>query len=265
MRLFERVVELTVGKTDIRGLDVGFEIEKDLSPEPNPCHVEIYNLAPENRATLSKQSHVPIVLKAGYKDNIGVIFCGDMLRISHVKEGPNWKTLIASGDGAMAMQTKRINKSYAQGTPIKTVVEDLAKQMDFKHGSSTQKLHDLTKILNRSFMVSGNPMAEISRLLAPHNRRVSVQNGVLQILEKDGFIQKEAILLSAETGLLSTPEIGTKGEITVRAIIMADFVPGRRLFVDSSVFKGFLIIQQVRFSGATFGEQWESELVGKVV
>ncbi len=36
MRLFDRVVELRVGDTDINGLDISFEIEKDESPSPNP-------------------------------------------------------------------------------------------------------------------------------------------------------------------------------------------------------------------------------------
>ena len=74
MRLFDRVVELKVGNTEIAGLDIAFEIEKDLSPEPNPCHVDIYNLSADNRSVLSKYGNVPVLLKAGYRDHVGVIF-----------------------------------------------------------------------------------------------------------------------------------------------------------------------------------------------
>lgn len=264
MQLFDRVVELKVGNTDIMGLDIAFEIEKDLSPEPNPCHIEIYNLGPDNRAGLSKYGQVPVVLKAGYRDGVGVIFCGDMLRVTHLKEGPAWKTVLASGDGAMAIQTKRIGKSYTKGTPVKTVVDDLAKQMGFTHGHSLEKLNALSKVLERSFVVSGNPMVEITRLLSRHQMTASIQNGSLQVLEKGGSIQKEAILLSAETGLISTPEPGSKGEITIRTLLIAELVPGRQVFVESTVFNGLLSVQQVRFSGATFGQQWESEIIGKV-
>jgi hypothetical protein len=129
MNLFDRVVELRVGDTDITGLDIAFEIEKDESPEPNPCHVEIYNLSSENRATLSKYQNVPVLLKVGYKGRVGVIFQGDMMRCHHVHEQASWKTVLASGEGLLAIQTKRINKNYAKGTPIKTVIEDLARQM----------------------------------------------------------------------------------------------------------------------------------------
>ncbi len=166
MNLFERVIELKVGETDITGLHIAFEIEKDETPEPNPCHVEIFNLSADNRAILSKYKHVPVLLKPGYKNSVGIIFQGDMIRCSHIKEGPNWKTVLASGDGALAIQTKRTNKTFTKGTPIKTVVEDLAKQMGLPSNHALNQLEELTRTLSRSFIVSGNPMAEVTRLLS---------------------------------------------------------------------------------------------------
>src|SRR5580658_7301416 len=129
MKLFDRVIELTVGQTHIAGLDIAFEIEKDESLAPNPCHIEIYNLSSANRAILSKYTQVPVVLKAGYSESVGLIFKGDMLRCIHFKESTSWKTVLASGDGAMAIQTQRIDKSYSKGTPIKDIVEDLAQRI----------------------------------------------------------------------------------------------------------------------------------------
>src|SRR5580704_10033232 len=121
MKLFERVVELRVGDTEIAGLDIAFEIEKDLKPEPNPCHIEIYNLGPKNREVLSKYKRVPILLRAGYQGHVSVIYDGNLIRCTHIKEGPTWKTMLTNGDGAMAIQSTRINKSFAKGTPVKTV------------------------------------------------------------------------------------------------------------------------------------------------
>jgi hypothetical protein len=95
MLLFDRVIELTVGDTVITGLDIAFEIEKDESPEPNPCHIDIFNLGPENRATLSKYKQVSVLLKAGYKGSVGVIFQGDMVRCNHIMERASWKTTLS--------------------------------------------------------------------------------------------------------------------------------------------------------------------------
>lgn len=258
MKLFDRIVELKVGDTNITGLDIAFEIEKDETPEPNPCHVEIYNLGPENRAILSKYKRVPMLLKAGYKNNVGIIFKGDMIRCVHLKEGPNWKTVLANGDGAMAIQTARINKSYAKGTPIKTVVEDLAKQIGLPSSTQLGHFNELNKTFSRSFMVTGNPMAEVTRLLSSQGIQASIQNQILQMRRNNESLQREAIHLSAETGLIESPEVGSKGIITVHSLLMAELTPGRKVYIDSAVFKGFTTIQSVRFNGANFGKEWET-------
>ncbi len=258
--MFERVVELKVGDTEITGLDIAFEIEKDLTIEPNPCHIEIFNLGPLNRATLSKYKRVPVVLKAGYKDNVGIIFQGDMVRCNHTKEDASWKTTLSCGDGATAIQTKRTNKNYAKGTPVKTVVGDLAKQLRLPSGNLNNQLDKLNVTLGRSLSISTSPMLAISQILRGQNMNASVQNGALQILKKGAALQKEAISISPESGLMNSPEIGKKGEIVIKARLMPEFAPGRLVHIDSAMYKGFVVIQKARFAGANFGEEWECEL-----
>jgi hypothetical protein len=260
MLLFERVVELTVGDTEITGLDIAFEIEKDENPEPNPCHVEIYNLGPENRALLSKYKQVPVLLKAGYQGQVGVIFQGDMLRCYHVHENASWKTVLASGEGLLAIQTKRINKSYAKGTPIKTVIGDLARQMGLPLGSAIDSFKELRETLSKNFAASGNPMNDVCRVLMGKPFNVSVQNQSLQLRRKTESLQREAISLSADTGLIASPEIGNKGELIVRSLLMADLSPGRKVHISSAGFNVFATIETVRFTGSTFGSDWEAEM-----
>ena len=263
MRLFDRVIELRVGDTDINGLDISFEIEKDETPAPNPCHIEIYNLSASNRAILAKAKHIPVLLKAGYKDHVGIIFQGDLIRCQHIKEGPSWKTVLASGDGAMAIQTKRIDKSYAKGTPIKTVVEDLAKQVGLPKASPISHLTELDQLLSRGFMVSGNAMAELTRLLSSKNIQASIQNRSLQFRRFNEPIQKEAVLLSAASGLIDSPEVGSKKELNVRALLMPELLPGRQVMIQSVAFNGFAVIKKVRFIGSNFSNEWEAEMVCK--
>lgn len=241
-------------------MDVAFETEKDESPEPNPCHIEIYNLGQENRATLSKYRHVPVLLKAGYKGQVGILFQGDLMRCVHMKEGPTWKTILASGDGVLAMQTKRLDKNYAKGTPIKSVIEDLAKQMGLPLGTPLEQLKELNTRLSKGFAASGNPMKDLARVLSGKKLKLSVQNQSLQLRKITEPLQKEAIVLRDETGLIASPEIGTNGEIRVKSLLMAELLPGRKAFIDSSVFKGFALIQSVHFIGATFGADWEAEM-----
>ncbi len=255
MQLFERVVELTVADTKINGLDISFEIEKDLNPEPNSCQIEIFNLSAVNRAALSKYQRVPVILKAGYQNSLGVIFKGDMIRCNHEKEQASWKTTLSCGDGANAIQSKRTNKSYQKGTPVKTVVGDLSKQLGLPAGNADSQFNKLNSKISRSLSVSTNPMQALSHLLRSENMSVSVQNGVLQILKKGEPLQKEAISLSADSGLLSSPQVGSKGEVTIRALLMPEFAPGRLVHIDSAMYQGLVVIHKVRFS-----DTWECEM-----
>ena len=41
---------------------------------------------------------------------------------------------------------------------------------------------------------------------------------------------------------------------------MPELSPGRLVHVDSAMFKGFVTIERVRFTGSNFGDEWESEM-----
>jgi hypothetical protein len=263
MKLFDRVVELTVGDTDITGLDVAFEIEKDLTPEPNPCHIEIYNLSAKNRAALSSYKRVPITLKAGFRDRVGVIFQGDMLGCTHLKEASNWKTVLANGDGAKAIQTARINKSFAKGTPVKAVIKEIAEQLKIPSSQAIKQLEALTDKLIRGFVASGNPMDEICRILSRYGYSASVQHNSLQVLKHGQPLEKEPINLTANSGLKGTPELGSDKTLQIHSVLMADFLPGQIIHVESAVFNGTAAIQGVRFEGANFGDAWDAILDAK--
>lgn len=260
MKLFDRVVELSVGNTDITGLDISFEIEKDLSPEPNPCHVEIYNLSAKNRQVLSMAGKAPVILMVGYRDKTGIIFQGDMTSLRHEKDGPTWKTILATGDGALAIQTARINKSYSKGTPVKDVIKEIAKQLNLPCDSALKQLENISDILGRGFSLSGCAMDELCRMLEQHGLSASIQNQALQILKHGSSIAGKAISLKADSGLKASPEIGSDKNICMKAVLMPELLPGSQVHVESQTFTGFATIQKVRFSGSNFVDQWETEL-----
>lgn len=263
MKLFDRVVELTVGDTEITGLDMAFEIEKNLEKEPNPCHIDIFNLGQKNREILSKYKSVPVLVKVGYKDKVGVIFQGDMIRCTHIKEGPTWKSTLVNGDGANLIQTARINKSFAKGTPVKTVIKEIAEQLGLPHGSALKQFEGLSENLERGFSASGNPMDELCRVLRHFGYSASVQNNALQVLKQGQALEKQAINLTANSGLKGSPEIGTDKKIKVQSVLMPELLPGQMVHIESAVFKGFATIQSVRFEGSNFCDAWEAEMEAK--
>ncbi|MEI6806470.1 MAG: hypothetical protein WCK49_08200 [Myxococcaceae bacterium] len=78
---FSRVAELSVGDTKISGLDISFFVEKTLTQEANTAEIKIYNLNAVNRKTLRDQQHIPVLLKAGYENSVGLLFKGDLTQV----------------------------------------------------------------------------------------------------------------------------------------------------------------------------------------
>jgi hypothetical protein len=167
---------------------------------------------------------------------------------------------ISQCEGLLAIQTKRINKSYSKGTPIKIVIEDFARQMGLPLANAVESFRELSETLSKNFAASGNPMKDVCRMLKGKQFNISVQNRSLQLRKKNESLQREAISLSANTGLTATPEIGTKGEFVVRSLLMPDFSPGRKVHINSEGINAIATIEAVRFTGSNFGPDWEAEL-----
>lgn len=263
-QLYERIVELKIGDTNISGLDIAFEIEKDICLEPNSCQIEIYNLSAQNREILSRSQQVPVVLKAGYKNHTGILFYGDMTSCVHQKETTSCKTILNSGDGVKSLQTARIKKSFAKGTPVKTIIEELVKQLKLPAGNISEQLTTLTQKLPRGCSIAGPVAQQLQQFLQTYDLQFSIQNNQVQITHSVKPPKGQAINLSAESGLIATPEVGSDKQIQLKTVIMPELIPGTQIQVTSSVFSGFAMITSVRFSGGNFGDNWVSHVTGRI-
>jgi hypothetical protein len=83
----------------------------------------------------------------------------------------------------------------------------------------------------------------------------SIQDGVLQILDRGKALESQAVLLSANTGLIGSPTVDHKGIVTFKALIQPDLVPGHKVAFDTRNFKvsqGYRI-QECEYTGDTLG------------
>ncbi len=108
--------------------------------------------------------------------------------------------------------------------------------------------------------MSGTAMSVLFKLLRHEDMGVSVQNGVVQVLKKGGALPKTAISLSSQSGLMMSPEIGSNGEVILKARIIPELAPGRLVHINSAMYERFVVIQKIRFSWANFGDSWECEM-----
>lgn len=272
-KLFKREARATIGALEVEGLRVQFKVAKSLQQEPNKLEVSIWNLSRDTRGKLTeaveKQS-APVVVEAGYAAAAGSpatteeLFKGDARLISHVRQGPDWVTRLQSGDGAKAYKSARMVASFAPGTKRGTVIEEAAKSLGLPLGNLKERIkaHDFKGALTEfvgGFAAAGKTATQLTELLDPLGLGWSIQEGQLQILGEKDTTSAQPIVLSPESGLIGSPELGDQGVVKVKSLLQPGIRPGRRIELDAESLQGLFRVERVTHSGDTHGADWYSE------
>jgi hypothetical protein len=286
--LFRRVARVTLHKLEISGLRIVFDVGRSLKREPNTAEVRIYNLNGDHRAQLQEQTTVPVRLEAGYEPSklssstdaalagIGVdaqstlsqLFTGDLRRAYSTREGPDWVTVIRSGDGEKAGRSQRVQMSFRPGVQWTQIYTDLIKKagvdvgnaLSAITGSATFKMPTAAPV-----SIMGNALDEIERIGRSHGFETSVQDNALQVLPLGKAALNIPVELSAQTGLIGSPEPASDGHVRFRSLLTGDIVPGRRVELTARSFSGTYRVESVNYTGDTNGGPWYADCEGKPV
>lgn len=266
IELFGRRAVLTVGTTQIDGLRTVFKINQSDKPEPNGSEISVYNLSETTRGRIQDQT-LPIALEAGYQDDISQIFSGNIRKdgVSSRRAGPDWITTFKSLDGGEAFINTRIQETFKAGTDLGTVLTKLAKSAGVGLGNALEKLRAgdptgaLTEFTN-GVTLSGRNSREMERLFRSSGYDYSVQDGQLQVTRIGQANDQTAVLLSAATGLIGSPEPGAKGLTKIRSLLQPILRPRRKIELSTVELKGFYVARRVLHTGDTHGQAWYSEV-----
>ena len=287
---FRRIYEAQVGSLKFSKLDVVFRAVKFLKKEPNTLEFHIFNLTPDHRAELEGTPEQAIQLSCGYEglkatgalgavddalgaldavtgggggdSKLGLIFSGDVSEVQNEKDPPNWVTHVEAGDGEKAIRTSRINKSFPPGTTKPIVIAELAKAMKVGIGNSAKAVLDGGNMFEagQEFLngvtVSGPAHRELESLVRSSDQEMSVQDGVLQILDRGQPILGLPVIVNPSTGLLGSPTIGDKGVVKFRALLNPDIVPGIRIVLTTDTVAGAFRAERCEYTGDTLGSDW---------
>lgn len=297
-RFFKRVVRVTTfrenapsdperffltqlsNSLEVSKLRVQFKVHRSLTKHPNQCDITITNLNDVNRVDLESKPLL-VQLDAGYEeDALRLLYKGNLRFGMSKEEGPNWETLMQLGDGDSAHRWARVNKSYAPGTSVRTILRDAAKSMGYELPANLAK----DKTLDRSFATGttshGPSRDELTRLLAPFGYHHSFQNGVLRVLRDGDTTPGTAIPIGEEQGMIGTPEFGSPPRsgkpphVTVKLLLYPELSPGDTIQLNSKVtnpgglnapHKGLFRIEVVRHTGDTHGKEWCTSLEVKPI
>lgn len=302
--LFGRSYKLTVDDIETEGggvgtgkfgLDIRFKVESTVKSAPNKIDLDIFNLNPDHRNAFLKESGsqvskdkrkpVPVVLEAGYSDDRGVIFHGELRNLT-VSTADGDKIIKLSGsDSGYGYNVADLSKSYGPGTRVMTVVQDAVAAMGVGVGNlgtlPELVIPNLGSTFSEGYPVNASAESVLNDLLFSAGYTWSIQKGVLQIKKNNRPVDEQVYYLSPNTGLIGSPEpevdatvlpnntgkpnppVAAKrtGAIKVRTLLLHQLYPGAIVVLDSDEFRGGYQITQIEFVGDTDGDDWYSDLL----
>ncbi|MDR0489701.1 MAG: hypothetical protein LBH28_00445 [Oscillospiraceae bacterium] len=275
--LFMRKYRVIVAGTDVSDLHCIFSISKTMSSDPNKSTLQIYNLAPKTRNSITSGKRV--IIEAGYeKAQYGLIYDGDIVVVvNSAMNGINKLTQIVAQDGDLFLNSGFINVSYANGQ--KSI--DYFNQVVGAAGGETDSVTDDAKesTLPRGKVMFGNTGDYMRQFAKNEEALFFIDDGKINLIKAADPPRGEVVSLSPESGLIGTPEMsedGIKGKCLLNPMLKlnglvhidnsnVELTTGFSLAANVSgggLSTGIYKIIQFTHTGDTRGNDWYTDFVG---
>lgn len=261
-----RILQVSVGPPGTPGrmwdqsLYIHAKIERTASSTPNKATVELYNLAPLSISYLERPGHV-LQVRAG-ETIPGTLFFGE-LRASGIKTAvkhPNQVTTLKATDGKRIMQTGHFSGSYPAGTTRSQIVADVLAQNAIARGY-VGPLPE--RVYHAPIMLSAPVDAVLDELYTGEPASWAIHSGRFVLLLDAEAMPGNAPIVSAETGMMGSPERSDKG-VKVKTGAVGTVQPGGPFVLNSRLSKG--TFKAIKVSTDIDTElKWEDTIMGKAL
>lgn len=273
--LFGRVVTLIVGDRVFSDFHVNFNVRRTSRSKPSPAEIVISGLSQQTRDAISERL-TPVKLMAGYQENAGIIFTGQLDSAISFWEPPQWQTAIHASDGRAAWE-KYAQKSWVSGTPWQAIAQYLASAMGLQIGDAS--LAQITGTTRGAYAVDRYANREMDTLAQTLGLQWSIQDGAVQMVQADKSTQEQLIVISDASGLVGSvrftdPKISRVGKsrtkrvrsaIEFDCLLLPDYKPGRRVQMNTLTCKGIYRIDSVQHHGDSHSGQLLSTIAASAI
>lgn len=214
-----------------------------------------------NRAP--KRGRIPVELEAGYvTTGKHLIFRGDLRRALTTNDTDGtFTTEIEGEDGGRSTLSSRVNEAFPPGTTAVQVVRACAEAMGVGVGNIlTAKGALQGKVFKHGTVLTGQAGAELAGVLRRLGLSYSIQNGVLAFRAAGKGLTPTGFVLSSETGLVGSPARDASGLVVATTLLLPSVAPGALIDLQSEQYRGSYMVQEVEYSGSTYGDEWYSTL-----
>ena len=273
MRLFDRELQLIAGGKDVSGLRVAFRVAKSVGPKLNSAEIKVWNMAADTAAA-TKQKGAKILLSAGYRGEMRLLFVGDVDLVTTEIEGPERVTTMKAGDGLNAARTARQFEALASAVNPGQVLERLGRNAGIAVKDAIARLRTEGVGAAASTFANGivmaGPIREQFQKFAESlgYDAAAIRDEALLFYREGKHDGQQEVSLTPRSGLIGSPTwakeqtpLGAMRDILkVRSLLNGELQPARLLHVESEQVDGWFIIQSVTHTGDTHGTDWYSDV-----
>lgn len=262
MKQFGRRWRLQIGsKTDgieIDALRVAFDVTKSIDAKPNPGKIDVWNLNREHMNRILSGEFNQVTLWVGY-DTLRVIYAGDVVKKTVVRDGLDFIVSLECGDGHVDYQSSLMAVTLAAGSTDRDALDAAANTMKNTRRGAIDV--PTTRALPRARVLTGNARDVLGRVAANNAADWSVQDGELVMIPADKVLADEAVLLSQETGMVGSPQATDNG-LELKCLCNPALRVGGLVRVQSILeyYNGDYKIVHLRHAGDGIGGDWLSEI-----
>lgn len=268
------------GAMDLSQMQIRFKVYNTTAQTLKRADIRIYNLSAETANTINNE-FTRVELSAGYGDELGLIFQGQIAQIRVGKENATDSFVdIFAQDGDAAYNWSVTNKSLAAGwTPDQlytSLLQDLA-----PYGITAGYKPTFTgAAASRGRSCYGLTRDYLRDLATQQNCEWGIEDGQLNFIPLTSFVPGEAVVLTSATGMIGTPEMTIQG-LVVRSLLNSKIKSGGQIKVDNASIAslkisipytgldiapgtdadGFYVSRVVQHIGDTRGPEWYTSMI----
>ncbi|MDR0579542.1 MAG: hypothetical protein LBG21_02955 [Campylobacteraceae bacterium] len=230
------------------GLRVSFNSTKSIYDGLNQCTLHIFNLEPKKRESIVKfeeetKECFQVQVKAGYVDNINLLFTGNILTAFTTKESVDYTTEIDCAEGLFDFQNCYISQTVKG--------DDFELLKECEKTLKEAKLAGYTKVGNESVRgrtLEGRTYDIMAKLAKEKNKLFYVDNNKIFLLDENEVTSTNAVYISSDE-LVNTPT--RKNYVVNVTILMNPAIELGGLIKLESTFKqlnGFYRVEKINTS-----------------
>lgn len=241
---------------------IEFQADKSIRGQLNKIQIRLYNLSERNRLALVKDAEqrkrIPLSLSVGYQGRLELVFKGTVHTGSNARQGADIVTTLDGLDGGFDYINSFTSRTVAGGRrAVDAALEDMP-------NTGVGKIND-RPVLTRPKVLVGNSVRLIEDTIGP-GETWYIDDEQLYIISDNQVTSRFIPVVSAETGLISTPEREFQ-EVTFQTLLNPSIRIGGRVKLVSRTaphLDGIYKIDTISYSGDNFGDDWSQFCTGRL-